>query len=97
MSTLGLMRGILALLGVFFAYFLGRALGKAILKRPKPRLAGWAIRTALALLALSWRGGGDRLTATALILSAVACGIGVFLERRPRRQEDLTGVIFPRE
>jgi hypothetical protein len=96
-ATVELMRGLLALLSLVFAHFFGRAIGKVILKRPKPRITGWALRTALAVLGLSWRAGMDRLMVTTCVLAAIACVLGVFLERRPRRQEDLTGVIFPRE
>jgi hypothetical protein len=94
---LSILRGILALLSLVFAYQLGRSIGQALRKRPKPRVAGWAVRTLLALLAASWRGGLDRVTITAILLAAVACALGVVLERRPRKQEDLTDVIFPHE
>jgi uncharacterized membrane protein YoaK (UPF0700 family) len=94
---LGLLRGCLALLGLFFAYMLGRAVAKHVRRQAKPRIAGWAIRTALVLAAISWRSGIDTVTVLAWVLAVLASAAGYVLESRPRKTEDLTGMIFPGE
>ena len=94
---LGLLRGCLALLGLFFAYMLGRALAKYVRRDLKTRVTGWTIRTILVLLAVSWRGGLDSFTILAWVLAAGGFALGFVLENRPRKQEDLTEVIFPHD
>jgi hypothetical protein len=94
---LGLLRGCLGVLGLFFAYMLGRAVAKYVRRDAKPRITGWAVRTALVLAAITWRSGIDAVAILAWVLSALAFAAGYVLEKRPRKTEDLTGVIFPEE
>jgi hypothetical protein len=92
-----LLRGMLALLGVFFGYMLGRAAARYVNREGKPQVTGWAIRTLLVLVAVSWRGGLDGVTIAAILLTAIAVAAGYILQNRPKKPEDLTDVIFPRE
>lgn len=94
---LGLLRGCLALLGLFFAFMLGAAVAKYVNRELKSRVTGWAIRTILVLLAVSWRGGLDSFTILAWVLAAAGFGLGFALQNRPKKQEDLTDVIFPHD
>jgi hypothetical protein len=84
-------------LALFFAFVLGRVIAKARRKEPKVRITGWAIRFVLVMSAVSWRGGLDRITMVALLVSAIGLALGFTLENRPRKQEDLTDVIFPHD
>ena len=94
---LGLLRGCLALLGLFFAHVLGRSVAKAARRDPKPRVAGWAIRTILVLAAVTWRAGLDTVTIVAWLVAVLGFVSGYVLEKRPRHREDLTDFIFPGE
>jgi hypothetical protein len=92
---LGVLRGCLALLGLFFAHMLGRSVAKSVRRDPKPRVTGWAIRSVLVLAAVSWRAGIDSVTILAWLLAVLGFVAGYLLEKRPRKREDLTDVIFP--
>jgi hypothetical protein len=76
---------------------LRRAVAKYVNRAYKPRVTGWAIRTVLVLLAVSFRGGLDSFTIVAWILAIGGFALGFVLENRPKKQEDLTSVIFPGE
>jgi hypothetical protein len=94
---MGLLRGIVAVLALLFAFALGRALARAQRGVPKAGVASWAIRFLLTMLAVSWRGGLDRITLVAMALAAFGLALSYLLESRPRKQEDLSGVIFPHD
>jgi hypothetical protein len=94
---LGLLRGCLALLGLFFPHMLGRALVRRLRHDANAGLVGWTIRTVLVLAAVWWRSGFDTVTILAWLLAAFGFAAGFFLEKRPRKREDLTDVIFPGE
>jgi hypothetical protein len=93
---IGLLRGLLALLSLFFAHFLGRSIARKRRNEGKPRIVAWALRLLISLLGLWWGAGLDAVLMTTLFLCAVSLGLGIFLEYRPRkRNDDLTDVIFP--
>jgi hypothetical protein len=57
----------------------------------------WAFRTMAALGGTLWHSRTDWVAIGAVILAALAFGLGVYLEWRPKRQEeDLTDIIFPK-
>lgn len=85
------------MLGLFFAHMLGRAVARYVRRDAKPRVAGWTIRTILVLAAVSWRAGIDTVTALTWFLAVLGFVAGYVLEKRPRKREDLTDVIFPGE
>jgi hypothetical protein len=84
-----LLRIVVALMCIVFAYLLGRALARP--PRPGKRGAGptgWALRTLVAGAALTWRGGLDLLAGVAFGLAAVAAVGGALLERRRPKEDD---------
>ena len=95
--SLEFLRGLLGGLSIFFAHFLGRAIGKAAKGRERKRpLITWALRYALAVGAVCYH-GVDRLALIVLALGIVALALGWWDEWRPKREEDLTHTIFPEE
>lgn len=92
-----ILRIVLGLMCVAFAYLLGRALARrGHVARRGLGPASWAVRTLLAGGAITWRAGIDALAAGVYALAAVAAGTGFYLARRPRKPpEDLTKQMFP--
>ena len=85
------------MLGLFFAHMLGRSVAKHLRRDPKPRTIGWTIRTVLVLAAVTWQAGIDTVSVLAWFLAVLGFIAGYLLEKRPRKREDLTDVIFPGE
>lgn len=93
---LELLRGILLLLCLFFAYQFGRAVVRARRGDRGARAYGWGIRTALTGAALAWRHALNFTVIGAWVLAGAAFALGVWMATRPRMpQEDLTKEIFP--
>ncbi len=93
---LELLRGILLLLCLFFAYSFGRAVVRVRRGERGARAYGWGIRTAVTAAALAWRHALDLTVIGAWVLGGAAFALGVWVETRPRTpQEDLTRQIFP--
>ncbi len=91
-------RGVLALLGLFFAYVLGRSYIACRAGRVRlSRVYSWVIRTTLCVIAIAWRRPFDWVVVVAYLLIAAACAAGVWAESRPRKDEDLTDQIFHKE
>ena len=89
------MRGVLALLCIFFAHFLGRTAARVYLgKVPQKRMYSWLLRTLVTALAIPWRNGFDTLSVAAFLIAALVLAFGAWDELRPRREEDLTQEIF---
>ncbi len=97
MVPLNVVRAALGLLTVFFAHFLGRTLVRRRQGRPGARLGGWAIRFALALGAILWSGGWDATAIITLAGAALAGGYGAWQESRPKKDEDLSELMFPKD
>ena len=89
------LRGLVGGISIFFAHFLGRSCVLVSKGREKRRpLITWAIRYALAIGAVLYR-GFVRLAVVILALGAVLFALGWWDEWRPRHQEDLTKKMFP--
>ncbi len=92
-----ILRVLLGLMCVGFAYMWGRAVGRH--GRPARRGMGtmsWTIRTLVAAAALQWGAGTDLFAGAAYGTSAAAWAAGFFFSRRPKGPgEDLTKEIFP--
>jgi hypothetical protein len=92
---LELLRGILLLLCLFFAYQFGRAVVGARRGDRRARPYGWAIRTVLTGAALAWRHPLDLTVIGAWVLAAAAFALGAWMAARPQApEEDLTKEIF---
>ncbi len=92
-----ILRALLGLMCVGFAYMWGRAAGRPA--RPVRRGTGslsWTIRTLVAAAALQWGAGTDLFAGAAYGLSAAAWATGFFLARRSKPpEENLSKGIFP--
>ncbi len=94
----GLFQTLLGALGVLFAFSLGRNAVK--FRRGEVRRGaaiGWALRTTVCVYAVFYFGGLRWPFLLTLALAAVALTAGVWLESRPRKAEDLTHLMFPKE
>ena len=91
-----ILKALLGLLCVGFAYLWGRSLGRpqASAKRYTGR-AGWAVRTLVAGAALQWGPGSAVIPLGFYGLGIVSGVAGFLLARRPKEPEqDLTETIF---
>src|SRR5262245_16644351 len=87
-------RGVLGLLCAFFAYMAGQS---AAAGRRKSRTAGWVLRTLLCAAGLIVRHRIDIVVGVVYVLAVVAFVAAWWVERHPRREENLTREIFPTE
>ena len=90
------LRGVLGLLGLGCAYMTGRttaAVRKGQLKLP--RLYAWLLRTAVCMLALSFRHPVDTLSIVIWTLALLAYAAGYWQATHQKPPEDLTNEIFP--
>lgn len=95
---IGLFQTLLGALGILFAFSLGRSAAR--LRRGEVRKGvtiGWALRSTVCVYAVFFFGGLRWPFLLTLGLAAVALAAGVWMESRPRRSEDLTEIIFPKE
>jgi TctA family transporter len=85
-----LLRVALAALAVVFAYALGRV-GVRLHrnKQPYTKALTWVLRTTLCVFAVFWRRGFDATSIATLALVAVSLALGVFMEQRPRHDEEI--------
>jgi|YNPBryBLVA2012_1023415.scaffolds.fasta_scaffold00086_19 hypothetical protein len=97
MVPLNLVRAALGLLTLFFAHFLGRMIVRLRQGRPGARPGGWAIRFAVALGAILWSGGLDATAIVTLAGAGLAGGYGAWRESRPKKDEDLSELMFPKQ
>jgi hypothetical protein len=90
------LRGVLALLCLFFGHMGGRAAGSVAKGRQKiTRLYSWLIRMLLASWALAFRHEIDAVIVGVWALEAIAFAAGYWLVLRQKPPEDLTHEIFP--
>ena len=92
----GLFQTLLGALGVVFAHFLGR--GAVRLRRGQIKrgvAVAWALRTTVCVYAVFYLGGLRWPFLTVFALAAMSLAAGVWLEARPKKEEDLTQVMFP--
>jgi hypothetical protein len=90
------LRGVLGVLGIFFAYLAGRT-GAQVRKGQQKliRFYGWVIRAAVCLIAISIRHELGALEIAIWILSAASCAVGWWNAAHARPPEDLSHQIFP--
>ena len=90
-----LLRGVLGLLCIFFAHFLGRSIVRMRRGAQKPRsLYGWLIRAIITAGGILWNRGLDGLAIIIFTLAACSLTLGIWDEQRPKKQENLTKEIF---
>ncbi len=92
-----ILRLVIALLFVGFAYFWGHSVAQR--NMPHRRGAGpvaWAIRTLVAAAAIQWGAGPDIFSIVVYAAGIASWGTGFALSRTPPEpEEDLTKEIFP--
>jgi hypothetical protein len=89
------LRILLGALCVFFAYYLGRAIGTRLEGRTSVgRLMHWLLRVTVTAFGVAW-GGLDRLAVAMLCLAALLAGLGFYSQQRPARRDDPQSRIFP--
>ena len=90
------LRGVLGVLCVFFAHMAGRAVVAVRTGRGKlSRLYAWILRTVVCAAALVFRHPVDLAAIVLWSLAVLAFAAGLWVASRPRKDEDLTSVIFP--
>lgn len=95
--SLHFLRGVLGALSVLFAWQMGRSAVKVRRGTQKQSvLFTWLLRTAVTLGAVCYR-MFDTLSIIVICLDALVFAVGVWRERRPRKQEDLSKAIFPEQ
>jgi hypothetical protein len=84
-----LLRILLGLLAVFFAYALGRAIIRLRReKKPYTKALTWALRTTVCLFGVMWNRGLDATSIAFLVLCAAAFALGSHIEGRPRHIDE---------
>jgi hypothetical protein len=85
-----MLRTLLCLLGMFFAFGLGKA--GARLRRlglPLTRALTWVLRLTVTLVGVLWAGGLDTLGILGLALAAAGIALGIWVETRSRKTEEI--------
>jgi hypothetical protein len=73
----------------------GRSATAVALGRQKPsRMYAWLIRMTVCAGAMLFRQSLDAVAIGVYVLAGAAAGLGWWLERRPRQQEDLSRELF---
>ena len=90
------LRGVLGVLGIFFAHLAGRS-GAQVRKGQQKviKFYGWLIRAAACLVVVSIRHELGVLDVAIWVLSAAAFALGWWDVTRAKPPEDLTQQIFP--
>jgi hypothetical protein len=92
------LRGLMGLLGMASAFMAGRSIVAVRKGWQKPsRLYGWAIRTAVCVVAVAFRNPVDIVDLIVWALAAVAFAGGMWSASHQKPPEDLTRQIFPDE
>src|SRR5579875_118060 len=90
------LRGVLGVLGIFFAYLAGRSGAHARKGQQKlTRFYGWGIRADACLIVVSIRHPLGALDFAIWVLSAASFALGWWEAARAKPPEDLTHEIFP--
>ena len=96
--TFGVIRWILGAFCILFAPALGRSVVRFRQGRERQaRLFAWSLRVILTGAAVSFRGGFDRTSIIVYSLAILLFAAGVILESRPKHDDELEKVMFPRE
>ncbi|HEY7390475.1 MAG TPA: hypothetical protein VH640_18300 [Bryobacteraceae bacterium] len=90
------LRGVLGVLGIFFAYLAGRA-GAQVRKGQQKltRFYGWVIRATACLIVISIRHELGALDIAIWVLSAASFALGWWNAAQAKPPEDLSHEIFP--
>jgi hypothetical protein len=89
------LRGVLGVLGIFFAYLAGRAGAQVRKRQQKPRsFTAWVLRAAVCLIVISIRHELGALDIAIWVLSATSFALGWWNAAHARPPEDLTHQIF---
>jgi hypothetical protein len=91
------LRGVLGVLGVFFAYLAGRS--GVHVRKGKAKLSGfygWVLRAAACAIVVSVRHPLGVLDVAVWVAIAAAFACGWWIATRERPQEDLTEAMFPK-
>lgn len=92
-----MVRLLLAGLCLLFTHALGRSVFRLRRGREKQqKTLTWALRTTVTLLGVAWPGGFDALTLALVVLGAGSFALGWYLEGRPRSEDHLEDVMFPK-
>ncbi len=84
------LRLLVGVLGMFFAYSLGRMATR--LRRqglPMAKAVTWILRTAVVIFALLYGRGFDAIAVAMLCLIAASLAAGVYVETRPRKVDEI--------
>jgi hypothetical protein len=93
-----ILRVVLAVFCVFFAYSLGKAIARKRWNRIRDSvLAAWVLRTAVTGFSVFWGVGADGLSIGVVVLAVLSAAAGYRNEGKQKVQEDLTDVIFPKQ
>ena len=85
-----LLRVALAVLAVAFAFALGRMAVRLHRNgQPFTKALTWVLRIALCVFAVFWRRGFDATSIATLALVAAGVSLGVFMEQRPRHDDQI--------
>lgn len=96
--SFGLIRWILGFFCIFFAPAFGRSVIRFRQGRERPfRLIAWSLRTIVTGIVVAWTGGFDRTTIVVYSLAALLFAAGAYYEWRPRHDDELEKVMFPRD
>ena len=95
---LGFLRGMLGVLCIAFAQFLGRSYIRLHRGRErKSRTIAWALRTIVTGVAVVWRASFDAVTIVVVVGAILSFAAGAYFEWRPKHQEELDKIMFPQE
>ena len=84
------LRVLLGLLAMFFGYMLGRAATRLRhAGQPLTKALTWILRTVVSLGAIIWTRGLDWLGIVLTVLTLACIAFGIYLESRPRHQDEI--------
>lgn len=93
-----ILRVVIGLMCVGFAFFWGRSLAAKGKARRGAGPTAWAIRTLVAGAAMLWGPGLDLFTLGFYVAGALSLGGGFLSKRKPEQpEEDLTKTMFPED
>jgi ABC-type microcin C transport system permease subunit YejB len=96
--SFGVIRWILGAFCIMFAPAFGRSVVRFQQgKERQSKLFTWALRVILTGAAVSFRIGFDRTTIIVYILAILFFAAGTYYEWRPKHEDELEKVMFPRD
>ncbi len=83
-----ILRVLLGILAIFFAYALGRTIARLRQARqPYTKATTWVLRTTVCLFGVLWNRGLDITSIVFLVLSGGVFGLACFFQPKPREPE----------